>query len=406
MKFYRCLLGLVALHLVACNSNYRQVEIRGDINAAAGSMAYATTCIEQTYTVVDSCEVGLNGRFLLKLAIDDCELVQVSFSKPLKPVALIVNPGNEIVITQNADSYSVDGSFESMQLQQIQQQFTKYNQEILNVSKYLTDSTLLADRLVVDARVDSVVACAQRVAIRFVEDNPYSLTSMMLLNMQLDSVTRFLPYAQFRSYYKHVDSCLRSVYLNNYAVKQFASNVRKLEVRYNAKQTTVNHGVGDKIPSLSFQLINGEKLELPNYYSRLLIVDFIADWEGQYSITDYYDVFEKYNRRGLHIVQIVSSTDTAKCKKMMLNDSIPWNCMVIGNPNTSSIIKTLGIMEFPCNFVIDRRGRIVAKNIYNEELMSLLERRFTVVVKPKVDTVRRRVVEPMELQPLKPMLVN
>lgn len=385
---------LAVLLIASCSNGYRQVQITGTFDAACGCYAYATLFVDGAKRTVDSCKIGSSGKFLLNFEIEGCEVVEVYVCTCADPISLVVNPGDRLSIVQDGAAYLVSGSHETAHLQHLQREFDGYNRKIDGLLAMLSDTTLGVDSIEVSFRVDSVMSCAKRVATDFISDNPYSLTSMMLLNMELDSGIRFLPYADNRYYYRFVDSCLRSVFSNSYAVAQFYNMVRKLEVRYRAGRSTASIGIGDFVPMLNFSLVDGERITIPNYWCRMVLLDFNADWDLNVKHEDYSDVFEAFGSRGLRIVQVVSSVDTAACRKQMLLDSIPWFGSVIENPNTDAIIKLLGVVEFPSNFLLDRRGRILAKNVYGSELASVLGQNMpAMVVRPRVDTTTRRKVD-------------
>lgn len=404
MKYLRFLLYAILVHVfVCCSSKFQQVQICGDIGDASKSVVYASLCIGGQMQAVDSCEVSHSGKFRLICEIDNCEFIELSFSNGFSPISLLANPGEKIDIEQNNESYKVSGSYGSMVLQKLQQDFTSFNTKISEYSTMLADSAQQNNIVFINSKIDSLVVGAQSKAVQFIKDNPYSLISMMLLNTKFESGDRLMPYFQYRPFYRKIDSCLNSVYPDNYAVKQFTDAVRKMEVRYNARQSVIPVQIGQYVPALEFTLVDSSTVNIPGYWGRIFLLDFQADWNETVQTKQYDEVFETYKLRGLKIIQLVSAIDVKQRVLLMQTDSIPWNCAVVGDPKLCDAIGKLGIVEFPCNFVIDRRGRLLAKDIYGAELQKFLEQNLAPIIvhRPKVDTVRRVVDSTLLVKPLR-----
>lgn len=403
MKCLRFLLYiLLPLVVACCSSEYRQVQIDGLFADASKGMAFASMCVDGQMQTVDSCEVSQSGRFRLVCETDNCELIELSFSNRLQSINLLANPGEKIDIEQNGDSYKVTGSYGSIVLYKLQQEFESFNRAVLQYSVMLADSAQQSNATFINSQIDSLVAVAQTKASGFIKNNPYLLVSMMLLNTKFESGDRLMPYSQFRPFYRKIDSCLSSVYPDNFAVKQFSDVVRKMEVRYNARQSVATIEIDQYLPALEFNLIDSSTINVPGLWGRILLLDFQADWNGKVQSKQYAEIFETYHRRGLQIIQLVSTVDENRAIQSFQTDSIPWNCAVIGDPNSCDVISKLGIVEFPCNFVADRRGRLLAKNIYGVELQQFLEKNLTPVIRrPKIDTSRRVVDSTLLVKPLR-----
>lgn len=372
--------------LSACSDDYTLVQIRGDVVSAADGFVRARRFVNQRLVTVDSCRANASGRFSLHFNITDCQAVELDFAAQIAPLSLVVYPGERLQIKQLGDSINISGSYQTAQLQGLQHAFNKLNQQILHYRQLLADTLptnkvfwmrdtiQTVDCQYVTHQIDSLLDAARRMAAAFVADNPYSLTAMMVLNMQLDSARRLLPYDRYRTAYRHVDSCLRTVFPLNFAVQRFAASVQNLEAKYHATQPSEYHGVGDYIQPFNLTLLQGERITVPFLRGRLVLLCFIVDWGTQMPQLNLSLLQQTFAQRGLRIVQIHSALDTAMARQNFINQQISWPCAVIGNPRGNPVIDTLRVERLPANFLLDKHGRILAQDADTEQLIDLLNR--------------------------------
>lgn len=380
---------IAMLALCGCGADLRVVEVEGIARGATGGMVYLALWRDGQGSNVDSCRVGASGSFTLTCQVDVCELAELRFERSVGPIALVLHPGDRIGLTITPGGAELRGSSESAQLLAIERSLSVYNDELMGLAALPDSAAPLRQQ-----RADSIVGLAQGLLRSYIDDNPYSLTAMLLLNLPMDGGGRLMGYAEHRDAYRKVARCLGEVYPDRPDVVRFGDMVRKLELYHGAALSGPSLRPGDMMPTLRVPLSDSSEIQLPGSPARLVLLDFAARWgEAAGGEADLTALFERYRGRGLELIQVVSTLDAQP-----LNDTVPWLRTVVGNPQEYSIFSQLNIVELPCNFLIDRQGRLLARDVYGDELMQLVERSLPRPPRPMPDTIGRR-AEPMLAMP-------
>jgi cytochrome c biogenesis protein CcmG, thiol:disulfide interchange protein DsbE len=115
-------------------------------------------------------------------------------------------------------------------------------------------------------------------------------------------------------------------------------------------------------PDFSLPQLNGEPLTLSHYRGEVVLLDFWATWcePCRKETPGFVDLQNKYGPQGLQIVA-VSMDDSPEpvrefCRQFKMNYPV-----VMGNAAVGELYG--GILGLPIAFVLDRRGRIVARHI-------------------------------------------
>lgn len=115
-------------------------------------------------------------------------------------------------------------------------------------------------------------------------------------------------------------------------------------------------------PALSFADLNGNTLRLSDYKGRVLLVNFWAAWCGPCTaeIPQFVAMQQKYGPEGLQILGISIDDDERELRSFYRNKAVNYP-VVIGNQAITDGFG--GVLGLPTTFVIDRDGRIHAKQV-------------------------------------------
>lgn len=400
MRFRFNILIITVLSLCGCRPDVGLVEVSGQLSSAARSEVSLCLMRDGEPLVVAEGRVGVNGHFMLRCSIDECELAELRFSNGQPQISLVLNPSDRLELAWERGECMVYGSYETMQLHIVEKRLATLQLELAALHFACTDSTTAREQAELQQRADTLVRRAQEEALAYIQRNPCTFTAMLLLNAQLDASTRLIGYRQHRDVYQKVARCLSEAYPNRTDVAEFALIVQRLELRYSATFSGATPQVGGVLPLLRIPLPDSTELSIPSGRSRITLLDVEARW-GQSCAegVNLAAIYERFSRRGLNLVQVVSVIEGSK----PLADTVRWTRTVIANPARYAFVAQLGIDRMPCNFVIDARGRLLAKDVYGAELEQLLERHLgapqPVRVQQPIDTTRRVEEAPMPIAP-------
>lgn len=108
--------------------------------------------------------------------------------------------------------------------------------------------------------------------------------------------------------------------------------------------------------------------------AKYTFIDFWASWcapcrqQGRALIP----LYAKYKPKGLEVIAISLDTNPAAWKRAIVGDGYTWTNLSDTKGFESPIILKYGITAIPRNFLIDRNGKIVAKDLHGSELEAKL----------------------------------
>lgn len=117
---------------------------------------------------------------------------------------------------------------------------------------------------------------------------------------------------------------------------------------------------------------DGEAVKLSDFVKpgQYTLVDFWASWCGpcKKEIIIIKQLYEKYNSKGLQVVGVDVWETPEQAKEYLNENPLPWDVMLTGEGN--EITDKYGIKGIPCIILIDPDGKIVARDLFEEELVN------------------------------------
>ncbi len=135
---------------------------------------------------------------------------------------------------------------------------------------------------------------------------------------------------------------------------------------------------GDAFPDYALPMSDGtEKKVYSLLGSRLTIIDLWASWCGPCRIENKKvlgPIWEKYHDKGLQIIGYALDSDARSWKNAITKDAADrWLHSSHLQGDESPLFQTLGISTIPANYLLDDKGRILAKNLHGDELIDWVD---------------------------------
>jgi len=153
---------------------------------------------------------------------------------------------------------------------------------------------------------------------------------------------------------------LTKSYPNSDWVKDFDKNVQS------AKKTAV----GQAAPEIELETPEGTKLALSSLKGKYVLIDFWASWcrPCRMENPNVVKVYQKYKDKGFEILGVSLDADKDKWLKAISDDGLTWKHISDLKQWQSSVVPLYGIEGIPMTVLLDKDGKILAKNLRGEAL--------------------------------------
>ena len=133
-------------------------------------------------------------------------------------------------------------------------------------------------------------------------------------------------------------------------------------------------------PNIVLQNPNGDTIQLKNLEGNYVLVDFWASWcqpcrEENPNVVALYN---KYHAQGFEVFSVSLDANADKWKQAIAKDGLIWKnhgCDFSGW--NSAPAQTYNVKSIPCTFLLDKKGKVIAKSLRGDDLADKLEELFS-----------------------------
>lgn len=363
---------LVTLSTAAllCGCQSSKVKISGRFVGSDAKEVYLEQVGTLEQQVVDSTALAADGsyRFELKGVPRSPSLYNVICNGERIP--LLIAGGDRLTVSSVGSivrNYTVEGSDESELLRTFYQAFVTGAQQLDRIAARFgkTDMTE-EERKTLLKEYTAEYYRIRREQLRFIIEHKASLAAVYALNQRLPGDTYLFNGDSDVVYYRTVAEALEKTYPESPYLQSLLAEIARMDARINlaSQITEARH------PDLEMTDIFGKKIRLSSLSGKVVLLDFWSAELGSSNAlnADLKELYEKYSPAGFEVYQVAIDTSKPLWINAVQEQQLPWISVSDLRGRASVALGLYNVQKLPANFLIDKEGTVVARDIYGKSL--------------------------------------
>jgi peroxiredoxin len=370
---------IIAVIAIACN-DASQYKIQGRISNAEGRYIYLDE-LKLTSTVnIDSVKLDKNGEFKFRghVSYPTFFLLRLSENKT-NFVTLLVDSAEQVEVSGDAANfyrdYLVKGSEGSALVQELNKQLSKTKHKLDSIRSlqlsFRNEVGYELKRQQWEAEYEQVRQAQVNYSKKFVETHPFSMANVLALYQKFDDDTYVIQDLQSL---KVAASALNSFFPESEHVKALYANTTKLmQEERNARLSRFIQQEGENSPDIILPDPDGKKIALSSLRGKYVLLQFWASADRGSRIMNpvLAELYKKYHSKGFEIYQVSVDNNRYDWINAIDEDGLDW--INVGDMEGSKVaVITYNVTEIPFNYLLNKEGVIIGKNIKGPALDKIL----------------------------------
>ncbi len=363
---------IIALGLTACTKG-DSATITGQLFGYGNQLiAIEKVMPGSNNTLIDTLTTDSEGYFNFDVNFEKKHtplFINIRTTKSYVP--LLVAPGEEIEVTAVGNiynNYQVQGSVGSSELRRLNAITTEHIKSMDSIVNLLNAANLQPRRDELGREYGRHYIDLKRDVIRFVITNPHSLASIVPLYQPLIDGRFIFDQPSDIVYYRAVADSLAIRYPNSPYVVSLLEDVKnsadifKLDSAFNSGFEVREIAV----PEIELKDAEGVVQKLSQYVGKaVILLDFTSLLTPELKIRnrEIAEIYNKYADKGFEIYQVSIDENKAQWLNAVVDSRLRWISVNDPRGTNSVALRSYNVESLPYNFLIDREGNIVKRNI-------------------------------------------
>jgi peroxiredoxin len=364
------LAGLLVISFTACAQTPKTFTVTGKVaKATPGRYVYLETNAQPTRKL-DSAKVNTDNTFTLTSNVAEGGEVFILNVGGDQKMALLVEGGETLNV--QADGYRMDGKTGQLgkaiitgsknmeYYEKLMALRTGMEAKVTNWNKQIAAATEKKDNKKI-AQIEQEYQTAEQEVVDKVKAMlpamGTSLASLFALNF-INIDTDFAVYDEMAQRFEKENP-------NSPHAKSLIGRVSRIK----------GVSVGAPAPEIALSDTTGNPVPLSSLRGKYVLVDFWASWCGpcRAENPNVVRMYNKFKDKGFAIYSVSLDKDKGSWTKAIRNDNLTWNHVSDLKFWQSAAAQQYGVQAIPATFLLDRTGKIIAKNLRGNALEQKLE---------------------------------
>ena len=375
----------IAVTWYSCKTSQEPGEggltLSGHIRNAADTMLLFEELTPSELVPVDTIYIDSDGNFTYKKDIDDAGFYRIT-ANSANFITLSVEPGERIRISADIEdmpsTYEVSGSPGSNLIWELNMEKARGMSmaDSLRVlyREYRGTPEFPERRDELRAEYRRIKDQQREFVMKVIDDNPTSLASVLALYQYFEN-HMLLKEKEHFEYFEKLSKSLCDVYPSNKHVIDLKKRVH--DHKREEEQRLINErnlAAGNPAPEIVLPDPEGNPLALSSLRGHVVLIDFWAAWCPPCRTANIKlgELYEKYRDQGFEIYGVSLDRTRDQWLNAIEKDNITWHQVSDLRFMNSPVVNLYNFSEIPHTVLIDREGRIIARNFSVNELEDLL----------------------------------
>ena len=364
---------LAAVSMWGCQSS--KVRISGRFVGNDAREVYLEQLAPLAQTVIDSTRLSEDGSYRFQLKDVPATPVLYNLVYNGERIPLLLAGGDRLTVSSVGSvvrNYTVEGSVESELLRQFYQAFVSGAQQLDDLAARFADPDLTEEkRRTLAAEYTSEYYRIRREQLRFIIENKASLAAVYALYQRLPGDTYLFNGDSDVVYYRTVAEAIADRYPTSPYVQSLQAEVERMDARIDLMSRVTERGY----PDLELTDMYGKQVRLSSLAGKVVLLDFWSAEAGTGNAlnADLKEIYAKYADRGFEVYQVAVDTSKPLWITAVQEQQLPWISVSDLRGSASAALRLYNVQRLPANFLIDRDGNIVAKDLYGNSLVEKLD---------------------------------
>lgn len=331
----RLIYFIFILVIISCSSEKKSgtVNIFGTIVEMADQTIFLEELDVRTKLLLDSAKIDPKGTFKFVVEIEEDGFYVLRTNKE-NYILLLLSPKEQVEINFNyvifEDGFEISGSPGSALLRDFELFMKQQKQRVDSLGRVLYEGQGSDNFYEIKQTLDSIYLkiheTQRKFVIDFLEENPGSLASLIVINRKLGNNVVLDEKEDF-IYFHKVDSALMANYPNNKHALDHHDRVEEMRGEiFEQFYTDKNLESGNKAPNIVLKDTSGQFISLKDLGGKKVLVYFWAGWNAKSRQDNHklISLYPKYKERGLEILGVSLDENEKVWKGAIKVDKLPW----------------------------------------------------------------------------------
>ncbi len=360
--------------LASCQSS--KVKITGRFVGSQADMVYLEQVGTLEHSVIDSIKLSEDGGFALKIdnGTPTPTLYNVIYDNERIP--LLLKAGDRVTLRAAGSvlrNYTVEGALESELLREFNKSYIEGAIKLNDaVSRYTAADIDEKQREEITREYTQIYRDIKRNQLRFIVEPKDRIAAVYALRQRLPNDAYLFNGDSDVIYYRTVAEAIEQSYPDSPYLPILRSQIARMDAQISllsqVKQTN--------FPEIAMPDMYGKEIKLSSLEGKVILLHFwsAAIGNGNAVNADLKKIYEKYHDRGFEIYQVAVDTSKAAWINAVQEQQLPWISVSDLLGESSPALGVYNIGKLPSNYLIDRSGNIVAKDLAGDKLDAEIEK--------------------------------